>query len=235
MRMMRMDDKARSFSISEALAVGWRETKKRFWFWVGVLLLVFGVSLVGEACEAFLAYLGEQGTNAGALVLGTVIYVPVVIFVSLVFQMGLLKMALAAVDGGEPKLNMLWSEYRLIWRFLGAGLLFGVIVGFGFMLLVIPGIIWALMFMLYSYFIVDKRVGVMDSLKRSAEVTRGSRWRLLGFVIVIQLINMLGVMLLGVGLLVTVPVTMIAMAYVYRRLVASSQYPAFAKATPAGM
>jgi hypothetical protein len=55
-------------------------------------------------------------------------------------------------------------------------------------------------------------------LKESAKVTKGNMWRLFGFLLMITLINVIGLLFLIVGLIITVPVTMIATAYVYDHL-----------------
>ena len=58
----------------------------------------------------------------------------------------------------------------------------------------------------------------MDTLRRSAEITRGHRWQLFGLAIVLALINLVGLLACGVGLLFTSGITIIAWAYTYRRL-----------------
>ena len=60
--------------------------------------------------------------------------------------------------------------------------------------------------------------GITASLRESAEMTHGIKWHLLGFFIIILLLNIVGALLLLVGLLVSVPVTMIAYAHVYQKL-----------------
>ncbi len=58
----------------------------------------------------------------------------------------------------------------------------------------------------------------METLRRSAEITRGHRWQLFGLAIVLALINFVGLLACGVGLLFTSGITIIAWAYTYRRL-----------------
>lgn len=72
----------------------------------------------------------------------------------------------------------------------------------------------------YSFvrFAVIDNTTVMASLRESAHLVRGHVLRLLGFFIVLLLLNLLGALLLLVGLLVTVPVTAIAYAHVYQHL-----------------
>ena len=88
----------------------------------------------------------------------------------------------------------------------------------GFLLLIIPGIIWAIGFQLAPYFVVDKGMDPLEALKKSWAATRGAKWNLFLFGLLLGLINMLGFLALMVGLLFTLPLSMVAMAYVYRKL-----------------
>lgn len=56
------------------------------------------------------------------------------------------------------------------------------------------------------------------SLRTSATLVRGQVWRLLGFFAVLALLNIAGALFFLVGLLVTVPVSMLAYAHVYHQL-----------------
>ncbi|HEY6021129.1 MAG TPA: hypothetical protein VIY48_14845 [Candidatus Paceibacterota bacterium] len=60
--------------------------------------------------------------------------------------------------------------------------------------------------------------GIVDSLRKSAIITHGVKWKLLGFLIVLGLLNILGAIVFLVGLLVTIPISMIAVSHVYTKL-----------------
>ena len=97
-------------------------------------------------------------------------------------------------------------------------IIYGLIVLAGLILLIIPGIIWAIKFQFFGYFIVDKGLGPIESLKQSAKITKDTKWTLFLFGLLSGLINLLGALLLLVGLFATVPTTMMAKAFVYRKL-----------------
>ena len=71
----------------------------------------------------------------------------------------------------------------------------------------------------------------MESMRQSAEATKGVWGNVSLFGLVLILLNILGAMLLGVGLLLTAPTSAIAAAWVYRRLTGTA--PAAAP-VPAG-
>ena len=64
----------------------------------------------------------------------------------------------------------------------------------GLILLIVPGIIFAVVFGFYGFVIAERGdgVGITESLQRSADLTRGHRWQLFGLSLLILLINIGG-------------------------------------------
>lgn len=137
-------------------------------------------------------------------------------------QIGFTKIIIDLHDGKPLNYSHFYSLYRLTLRFLGASILYGLIVMVGFILLVIPGIIWAIKFQFYSFLIVDKGVGIMDSLKQSSAMTEGVKVDLFLFALLLVAINIIGAVALGVGLFVTIPTTIMATVFVYRKLLSQT-------------
>lgn len=59
---------------------------------------------------------------------------------------------------------------------------------------------------------------IMESLPKSTKLTHGVKWRLVLFALAIVGLNLLGLIVFIVGLLVTVPVSLLAFAHVYLKL-----------------
>jgi uncharacterized membrane protein len=137
---------------------------------------------------------------------------------SAIFGLGLIKISLEICDGKEPKISDLFSQYRLFFRFLFASILKSLICLFGFILLIIPGIILSIRLSFFDYLIVDKNSKIIESLKKSWEITKGNVWNLFLLYILLGLINFLGFFALIVGLFWSIPTTMITEAFVYRKL-----------------
>jgi hypothetical protein len=71
--------------------------------------------------------------------------------------------------------------------------------------------------------IVDCNVGVMDSLRGSVTMAKGAILSLVNFSVAFALINLLGFLCLFVGLLITVPATMLAYSVVYDSLLRQTE------------
>ena len=55
-------------------------------------------------------------------------------------------------------------------------------------------------------------------MKESRRITRGHKWQLFGFLLMLVLINLLGLLAFVVGLFVSIPVSSLAFAHAYRLL-----------------
>jgi uncharacterized membrane protein len=87
----------------------------------------------------------------------------------------------------------------------------------GFILCIIPGFIAIFLLQFFPYAIVDGRTeDPIESLKISYDLVKGHAGDLLLLMILIFLLNLLGALLCGLGLIVTIPVSAIATAYAWR-------------------
>jgi hypothetical protein len=197
------------FSKKEAIKFGWEIAKKKIKFFVPLLILVFGVSSLFD-------YLSDLAKKESFLISFLLTIIGVAL--SIIFSLGLIKISLKICDGEEPKISDLFSQYRLFFRFLFASIIRNLVTLFGFILLIIPGIIFSIRFNFFDYLIVDKNSRIIESLRKSWEITRGSTWNLFLLYILLGLINLLGFFALIVGLFWSIPTTMIAEAFVYRKL-----------------
>lgn len=203
-----------TFSTGDALRYGWEMFKKHAGFVIGLLVISWLIILV-----SYVPYFGALFTESGLLAFVTMLLYTAV---SIVIGMGMLRIFLNLHDGKEVSFGQLFQVWDRFWVYLGAVILSSIVIMFGFVLLVVPGIIWALKYSFVQYLAVDKKAGVMDTLRAAGEGTKGIKVDLLGFFIVIGLVNFVGVLALGIGMFVTIPMSSFAMAYVYRKIYGNS-------------
>jgi uncharacterized membrane protein len=113
---------------------------------------------------------------------------------------------------------LLYSGYTYFWKMLGTGILYFLIVLAGTILLIIPGIYWAVRYRFSMYAVIDEGLGPVDAIKRSGQLTRGVWWHLFLFYLVMIGINIIGTCLCIIGLLFAIPVMIVAEAYIFRSL-----------------
>ncbi len=201
-----------SFSSSEAIKFGFDFFKKNISTFIklGAALIVINIvmGIIG----------GFFGHNNPAAVVWSIVSA----IVSLIIQIGIIKIVLDLYDGKPLNLVNLYSMFYLAPRFLGASILYGLVILVGFVLLIIPGIYLAIRLQFYSFLIVDKNAGVVDSLKKSWALTQGTALNLFLFTLLIVILNIVGAIVLFVGLIVTIPTTTMAAVYVYRKLLSQT-------------
>ncbi|PZN76224.1 MAG: hypothetical protein DM484_16990 [Candidatus Methylumidiphilus alinenensis] len=203
----------KDFSIKEALSFGWDAFTSRVGFFI-VLLLLFGVlTAIPQLLIKHTEFVGLRIT---------------LVIINQLFQyfltVGLVKIGIKVVDGSDVKIGDLFSGGPVFVTYVLGAILFSLIVLAGFVLLVVPGIALSVMLQYYSYFIIDKNMGPVEAIKASAALTKGVRWKLFGFLLALGLINIVGALLLVVGLFATVPVSLVAVAFVYRKLLPQTQF-----------
>jgi len=128
------------------------------------------------------------------------------------------RAALIIHDRGKCDFDVITSSFDYFIQYFIAYVIFSILSFIGFMLLIIPGIFIVIKLWPYLFMVFDKNINAIDALKKSYEITTGSFWDLLLIMVVFILVNLVGTMALFIGLLVSVPITMIATAYVYRKL-----------------
>ncbi len=204
----------RVFSIREALRFGWNTANNNLGFFIG-LSIVFGLLFIFPAIIAGIAL--QINTFLG------IIFHIADYALTLLISIGLVKIALRFCDGEKSGLSDLFSQYRLFFKYLFTYILYGLIIFGGTLLLIVPGIIWAIKYQFCLHLVIDKGLGPIESLKTSAILTKGVKWRLYLFSLVAIGINIVGALSMIVGLFVTVPTTMVALAFIYRKLLAQTQ------------
>ncbi|MBI2621451.1 MAG: hypothetical protein HYW63_02275 [Candidatus Levybacteria bacterium] len=178
------------------------------------------VRLIALLVGAFIVYQIIQGIVQGFFresVLAVLVSLAFTV-ITLFLEIGAIKIFLKLVDGQKAEITELWAYPQYLLRMIGASILFGLIVLAGFILLIIPGIYLAIRLQFYSFYIVDKNEGVIDSLQKSWKVTQGNVINLFLFMLLLVALNILGALALLVGLLVTIPVSFIAVTLLYRKL-----------------
>jgi uncharacterized membrane protein len=135
-----------------------------------------------------------------------------------VLSMGATAFYLVVHDNPDTAdLSLLWHP-RPFWKFLGTSILLALAVAIGFVLLIVPGIIFGLMFMFATFIVIESELGPIDAMSESHRLTRGYKWHLFGLVLLLLLINLLGLLALIVGILVSIPVSTFAFVHAYRVL-----------------
>jgi len=203
-----------NFSKGKAIVFGWEATKKYFWFFCGLLIIVILVQAIPNVLSNLY---GEK------LPLVSAAFSIISFIASTIIAIGLIKISLKLYDNTDsPKLSVLFAVRGVFLKYLFASLLYGLAVSVGLLLLIVPGIIIWVRCQFFGYLIVDKKLGPIKALKKSFAVTRGNGWNLFLLGILLTGIFLFGLLALLVGLFAAFPITIMAEVFVYRFLVERS-------------
>jgi len=133
------------------------------------------------------------------------------IIIGISLEIGRIRIAIHAFNKSEEDLS--WSVYNnfgtgIIGRYFLTSLLLALLVIIGFVFLIIPGIILALMFQFTLFVLVDKKVSITDSIKISNKLTNGIKWQLFGY----------GLLIFFIAILIMIPIALLEhfkLLYVY--------------------
>lgn len=190
-----------------AISYGWKGMTQN----LGTFLLI---ALVIVVIQVVLSVIGYGFDNYWVSMIWNIL----VWIVGLILAMGLIRAALSVVDGGRPEVGMLFRTERLA-PYLIASILVGLAVGVGLILCIIPGLILAFLFAFFGYAIVDGRTDeAIESMKVSWNLVSKNVGSLILLFILVFLINLVGALLCGIGLLFTYPITAVALAYAWRTI-----------------
>jgi uncharacterized membrane protein len=195
-------------NIGDAVSYGWGA----YWKNVGPMVVI---ALVIIGIEVVFGLIGNAFDSVPVRVLFQLIGWLLGLFLAL----GWFRVSLEITQGRRPEVGDVFKAEGY-GPYIVASIVFGIGFFIGLLLCVIPGIIFAVVFGFYGFVAAEQgnAAVAMDTLKRAAEISAGHRWQLFGLAIVLALINLVGALACGVGLLFTSGITIIAWAYTYRRL-----------------
>ncbi len=207
------------FTISEAVQYGWDTTLQNLGILIAVVAVGWVIPYIPSAISA------GVGRNSSIIAGGiSLIFSILGAGFSLIIQIGLIKVALKIHDGQAADFSDLFSHAHLFLKFLLGSILYAMVILAGMILLIVPGIVWAVKYQFLPYLIVDRELGPMGALRKSGEITEGFKWDIFALDLALAGINLAGaIFTCGLGLLLTIPISMMTTAYVYRRLAGNNE------------
>ncbi len=225
------------FSIGTALRFGWEQTRLHSALVFGLVILIAVLSVAHGIVSAHPLVSVSRGIASVLLLI-----------LEILVSVGTTIIVLRLAKHEPATFGMVIPPWALLWRYLIASLLVAIIVlcgigipgalaalayysfgltlsgkiliGIGVGVACIVGLYLLVIYSMVKFAAIDGLHSVIAILRRSMEITQGARWQLLLFFIVLILLNILGLIVFFVGLLVTIPVTMLSSAYVYITLCA---------------
>ncbi len=161
------------FEPMDPINFGWNTLKNNLRFFI-ILMAIIGVSryLLDFISTSVFSNAAPPQKLGYVILFFSILVIPLI---NLLFEAGLLKIALHFHDGKVPQIQDLFNGYPLLLKYVVATILYGLMVIIGLIFLVVPGIYLALKYQFYGYVIVDKGIGPIGALKESGRLTQGAK------------------------------------------------------------
>lgn len=205
----------KTFSIGEAISYGWNTVKKQPKVIVYILVAVLGAQFINWVLSFVL---GDSAQDRFIIILIAII----TMVVSLVFSLGMVRILFNIYDNKPLKFENLYQDWKLVGRYLISSILGGLAILAGFILLIIPGIIFTIRLSFLPFVMLDGETHPIEALKKSWYITKGHTLKLLVFYIVQVLILMLGLLAFILGVFIAIPVIYLANVFIYKKLTEKS-------------
>ena len=196
----------------------WQCWKANMGLMVACVATVFGVQLVfGIISNIAVAVFSQMGSEV-ALALGLLLIYVFGMAAQIFVNLGFNKICLKLLRRQQTGYGELFSAGDVLLPALGATMLFSLMHGLGFVLLIIPGIIIGLLFWTYQYLILEKRTGAIESFSVAYKLGRSNM--LTGFVLFVVAIGLaiLGLLMCYVGILFTAGLIQMLCAAAYLKM-----------------
>ncbi|EOM77542.1 proline rich protein [Rhodococcus rhodnii LMG 5362] len=207
-------------SVGAAISYGWKKFADNWMIWVGILLIAAVIQVIlGLIFPSNFDTERLTGGEAAAFSVWSLIGSLVTAVVGILIQAALVRGALHEVDGNKPAFGSFF-QFSNIGAVILASILVGVLTTIGFILFIIPGFVVIFLTWWTLQFVIDQNQNAIEGIKSSVRAISQNFGFVLGLAVLLFLINLVGVIPFGLGLLVTVPLTLIASTYAYRVITA---------------
>lgn len=195
--------------VGDCIRTGWTIFQRE---WVVLVAMYFVYTILTAGPDwTFNRVLGKDHPLSITIRFGAAVF-------STLLYPGFIVAGLKAIRGGKVEFIDLFAGFRRLGAVLAWSIVGGILTGVAMLVFVLPGIIVALGLSQAGYLVFDRGIGGIDGLKASWKLMTGYRWSFFVLMLALIGINILGLMALCVGVLVTAPLTAIVLAVFYGRV-----------------
>ncbi|MEA3063884.1 MAG: hypothetical protein QOJ27_312 [Sphingomonadales bacterium] len=127
-----------------------------------------------------------------------IVSIVVAILLSMITQGALVRATVAYSEGGKASFGeSAMAGLSVALPLFLLGILSSLGIALGFLLLIVPGVMLYVIWSVAAPALVEERLGPVDALGRSRELTRGARWKIFGLTLVVLAVYWLFSALVG--------------------------------------
>jgi hypothetical protein len=130
-------------------------------------------------------------------------------------MMGNFIVAAKLLHQQTPEFRDFFSGFSFFWPLFLVSLISSILISIGMILLIIPGIYLTVSYLFASCLVVDRHLDFWPAMEMSRRTVTPLWFGFFAFMLILIVINLAGALLLGLGLLVTIPFSFCALTVAY--------------------
>jgi uncharacterized membrane protein len=182
--------------VGPAYSNGWRQLWKYFGYLLLIGIIYYAISAVGSIPQIISQFAASYDITPVWLAFPfAIVSIVYSLFVANPLGYGVQFAFLKAARRDRLEVGDMFAAFKNYWSAVGCSFLVGIIVGVGFIFVIVPGIFLACKLAFVPYLVVDRKMGVGEAFSASWNMTRGHAWK-------VFLIGLLGIPIMIAGLIV---------------------------------
>lgn len=206
------------YSISDVIGESWQRVKGTKGIIIGGFLVFYIVMLLATFVLGFV--LGMFGlmseTSPGSMIVGQLIISVLGSAITYPFLAGINMIGIRRAADQPVSFNEMFSHFGRFVPLLLTGLLMMALIYVGLLLFILPGVYLAVAYMLAIPLAVERGLSPWQALEASRKAVSQHWFKAFGLYLLLGLIVIVSALPLGIGLIWTIPLFVIAIGVVYR-------------------
>lgn len=191
---------------------GWDIFKQKAVPFILFTLLLFIIQVVISALPFPLGSSSDEPVPGGILNFGFNVIAPAL-------TAGYYVVAFQLARGRDADFGDFFQGFNKFLPIFLTALVAGLLTALGFVLLLLPGVYLAVAYLFAQPLVIDKSADFWQAMETSRQLITKKWFAFFGLMLLIFFLNLGGAILLGVGLLVTVPLSVCVIAAAYEDIV----------------
>ena len=209
------------FSINDIIKEAWEKTEGtkvtlNVAATLYTLLYMLAIFVIGGVFS--MAGLASAENSMTVLVVSSVLQQLLLLFFTLPLSMGLFFIGLKRSVSVHATSSEIFNYFGLVVPMLVTTVIMQLMLAAGFFLLVIPGIYLAVAYYMALPLVIDKKLSPWQALETSRKAVSRRWFSVFGLFLLLAVINVVAAIPLGIGLIWTLPMSVIACGILYRNM-----------------
>ena len=207
------------FAIGELLGEAWQRVKGTKGIIIGGFLVFYAVLfVVSLVLGGMLGIFGALSESPAAVMLGELVIGVLASALAYPFMAGINMIGIRRAADQSISFNEIFSHFGRTLPLVITAVLMMLLIYLGMFLLIIPGLYLAVAYMLAIPLVVERGLSPWQALEASRKAISQHWFKTFGLFLLLGLITLVSVIPLGIGLVWSIPLFVIAMGVLYRTI-----------------